>query len=82
MNEMHTALDRLERRIEDQAARVDDLYGMLETRGILPCSADAGRGDASFDEFFQDEDEPIVVRHEPLTRPRATRLHLGNATGV
>lgn len=81
MNEMHT-LDRLERRIEYQAARVDDLYGMLEMRGILPCAVDVGRSDAPFDEFFQDEDEPIVVRHEPPTRQKPPRLHLGNATGV
>jgi hypothetical protein len=32
MNERNSALDRLEERIEQQAARIDDLYRLLEER--------------------------------------------------
>jgi hypothetical protein len=80
MSEMRATLDRLERRIEDQTARIDALYRMLELRG-LPRD-DAGRGDALFDELFPDEDEPLAPRPEVPTRRRATRLHVGSATGV
>jgi hypothetical protein len=83
MNETHTTLDRLERRIEDEAARIDALYGLLELRGILPRGSDARRGDALFD----DESEELDLscrwqgRSRPTARPMA-RFHVGNATGV
>jgi hypothetical protein len=82
MNEMHATLDRLETRIEDQGARIDALYRLLELRGILPQRAEAGRGDALF------EDEPEVLdlpsSHETPRHPRRRRahFHLGTATGV
>jgi hypothetical protein len=66
MNETHATLERLETRIEDQSARIDALYGLLEQRGILPRSADAGRTEAS---------------RRPRAR-RAAHFHLGEATGV
>jgi hypothetical protein len=83
MIETHATLERLETRIEDQAARIDALYGLLELRGILPRGVDAGSCDALFD------DEPDVVdlsyRREAPRRPKARRaahFHLGDATGV
>jgi hypothetical protein len=66
MNETHATLERLETRIEDQTARIDALYGLLERRGVLPRGADAGRGDAP--------------RRPPARR--AAHFHLGEATGV
>jgi hypothetical protein len=78
MNETHATLDRLEKRIEDQAARIDALYRMLELRGILPCGVDAARGDAMFDEELDALDLPSW--HET---PRPTpRFRVGEATGV
>jgi hypothetical protein len=83
MNEMQSSLDRLERRIEDQAERIDALYGLLELRGILPHATDAGRGDG----LFEDESEGIDPscgwhdRPRPKER-RPTRLRVGTATGV
>jgi hypothetical protein len=83
MNEEHATLDRLERRIEDQTARIDALYELLELRGILPRGADAGRGDALFD----DEPEALDLScgwqtpRRPTAR-RAKHFHLGEATGV
>jgi hypothetical protein len=78
MNETHATLDRLEKRIEDQAARIDALYRMLELRGTLPCTVDAGQGDAMFDEELDALDLPSW--HET---PRPTpRFRVGEATGV
>ena len=83
MNEMHATLDRLEIAIEDQSERIDALYGLLELRGILPRGGEAGRGDALFD----DESEALDLsggrkgRRRPAA-DRATRFHLGEATGV
>ena len=77
---MNETLDRLERRLEDQTARIDALYGLLELRGILPRGADAGRGDALFD----DESEELDLskgREGPPSR-RAAHFHVGTATGV
>ena len=83
MDEIHATLDRLETRLEDQAARVDALYALLELRGILPRRADVGRGDALFD----DESEGLDLSDRRRERPRpsvrrAARLHVGTATGV
>jgi hypothetical protein len=79
MSEMHTALDRLERRIEDQTARIDALYDLLEVRGILPHGADAGR----FDALFDDEEEALDLTCGWKDTPRRlARFHVGEATGV
>jgi hypothetical protein len=82
MYETHTTLDRLEKRIEDQAERIDALYGLLELRGILPRGADAGRGDALFD----DESEELNLSHDwgwqRPARPRKAHFRVGEATGV
>jgi hypothetical protein len=83
MNETHATLDRLETRIEDQAARIDALYGLLELRGILPRGADAGRGDGLFDD--ESEDLDLSSGWERERRPAARRaigFHVGTATGV
>jgi len=83
MNERHSSLDRLEARIEYQAARIDTLYAVLEARGILHRPMDTPRGDALFDELEGIEDAPLVreTRYRP-TKRRVSRLRLGNATGV
>jgi hypothetical protein len=53
----HSALDRLEARLERQAARIDALYRALEARGILPPeSEEAG--------------EAVEVEDFPLARAR------------
>jgi hypothetical protein len=84
MSEMHATLDRLETQIEDQAARIDALYALLELRGILPRRADVGRGDALFD----DESEGLDLscrrqeRPQPTVRRAAPSFHVGEATGV
>ena len=70
MNEMHATLDRLERRVEDQGARIDALYRLLEVRGILPRDVDAGRADA------------LPREEQRRTRRRAAHFHIGTATGV
>jgi hypothetical protein len=87
MTEMSSTIDRLEARLDYQAARIDALYALLQERGVLPRPADAGRGDALFDEVLELEDAPLERerRARPSrpsrTRPR-TRLHVGTATGV
>lgn len=81
MNEMHSTLDRLEARIDHQAARIDALYALLEARGLLQLPVDAGRGDAFFDELAEIEDAPIAREVQARTR-RQARLHVGEATGV
>jgi hypothetical protein len=82
MSEMQSTLDRLEARIEIQTARIDALYRLLERRGILPRAVDSAGHDALFDE----ESEALDLscdweRPRPAGR-RATRLHVGDATGV
>jgi len=34
MNDRHSTLDRLEARLEHQTARIDELYRLLEERGV------------------------------------------------
>ena len=83
MNETHATLDRLEMRIDDQAARIDALYRLLEQRGILPRGGEAGRGDALSDDEPEELDLPCGW--EAPRRPTARRerhFHLGEATGV
>ena len=83
MNETHVTLDRLERRIEDQAARIDALYGLLEARGILPRGADAGSGDALFDSESEELDVSCGWERKPRPKARpVARFHVGEATGV
>jgi hypothetical protein len=68
MREMHSTLDRLEARLDYQAARIDALYRLLGTRGVLPARV---------------EDEPLVREiHAAPARHAPIRLHVGDATGV
>ena len=83
MDEMHAALDRLETRIDDQTARIDALYELLEQRGMLPPTVAAARGGSLFDDASEARDRSFVWKQKPRpTRRRATRLRVGNATGV
>lgn len=84
MNEMRASLDRLEMRIEDQAARIDALYALLELRGIFPRKADAGKGDALFDAEAEDLGLSCrwQERPQPTVRRAVPRFHVGDATGV
>jgi hypothetical protein len=84
MNEMHATLDRLETRIEDQTARGDALYRLLELRGILPRRVDVGRGAALFDDDSAELDLSCRWQERPETTVRraAPRFHVGEATGV
>ena len=72
MDEMHAALDRLEARVDHQAARIDALYEMLELRGVLPRSIGPEARDLRF----------VLKRKSPAERPRSTRIRVGDATGV
>ena len=83
MDDTHVALDRLEARIEDQAARIDALYRLLELRGILPRGVGTGRGDALSDEGSETVD--FSGGWEGKRRPavdRRAHFHVGEATGV
>jgi hypothetical protein len=83
MNETHPTLDQLEHRIEDQSARIDALYALLELRGILPHATKACRGDAFFDDESEFLDLSCGWNEKPRTRGRRmARFQLGNATGV
>jgi hypothetical protein len=80
MSDIHS---RLEARLDYQAARLDALFRMLETAGVFPRPARRGRDDPLFDELFQVEDSPLARKQcKAPTRRRASRLHVGNATGV
>jgi len=76
-------LERLEARLDREAARIDELYRLLEARGIRPQPAEERMGDAIFDEPVQIEGSPLPRRTgtRPVRR-RTTRLHVGTATGV
>lgn len=68
MTAMHSTVDRLEARIDYQAARIDALYRILEASGVLPARV---------------EDEPLVREaHAGSARHTPIRLHVGDATGV
>jgi hypothetical protein len=82
MTEMHSLLDRLEARIDQQAARIDALYRELETRGILPAAVDAPPADPFFDELVDLEDVPFTTDLAEPQQPHATPLRVGDATGV
>jgi hypothetical protein len=84
MTETHSSIDRLETRVDRLTARVDALYSLLETREILSQPTEAGGGDALFDELVQIEDTPFAreTRTRSPRRQRATRLHVGSASGV
>jgi len=75
MNELQARLARLERQLNVQAARIDDLQRVLETNGLLPSS----KGDALFD---PDDDEFSATERRRPGVPRSSRPHLGNASGV
>ena len=83
MSDMQSSLERLETRLDYQAARLDALYRMLETAGVLPRPARRGRGDALCDELFQVENSPLArQQRKPAAKRRASRFHVGDATGV
>jgi hypothetical protein len=76
MNEIHhTTVDRLEARIDHQAARIDELFRLLKARGLIPDPAYAPN-DVLFDELVQIEDSPLGRDQSALP------LHVGEATGV
>jgi hypothetical protein len=73
MTRIYPSFDRLEARIDHQAARIDELYRLLEARGIIPAP----------DKLDRIEDAPLQrERRAAPIRHRATRLHVGEATGV
>ena len=86
MDEMHSALDRLEARLDHQAGRIDALYEMLEQRGVLPQGVAALEGET----WFGADPEADVEARDPCSvwkrksRParRPTRIRVGDATGV
>jgi hypothetical protein len=71
MNEMNSAVERLEARLECQAARIDALYALLEERGVAT------------DRRSPIEKAPRIRPRSrgPRRRPHS-RIHLGTATGV
>ena len=81
---MHSALDRLEARIDHQTGRIDALYEMLEQRGMIPRSAATLRGDSWYGADPEAEARDLCSvwkrRSPPARRP--SRIHLGDATGV
>ena len=85
MSETHDTIDRLEARIDHQAARIDALYRALERHGIFPRPVNGSPGDASPDESWEVATVPSdrQAKRPPLRRPRrAPGFHLGDATGV
>lgn len=83
MTEMSSTIDRLEARLDYQAARIDALYALLQARGLLSRPADAGKGDALFDDLLDVEDAPLErERHTLSSRRPGRRVHVGTATGV
>jgi hypothetical protein len=79
----NSSLERLEARIDHQAARIDEIYHLLKARGMLSDSVAAEVRGALFEEFVPFEDAPLTRerRAEP-TLHRSTRLRVGQATGV
>ena len=60
MSELHSLLDRLEARLDHQAARIDALYRTLEENGLLaPAEPDSAQEEL-FDELLQVEDAPLA----------------------
>ena len=87
MDELHSALDRLEARLDQQAGRIDALYELLEQRGVLPRSGATLEGEGWLGAGLgAHADSPDLCsmskRPSPPARRRRTRIHLGDATGV
>jgi hypothetical protein len=60
MSELHSLLDRLEARLDYQAARIDALYRTLDEHGLLaPAEPDPAQEEL-FDELLQVEDAPFA----------------------
>lgn len=78
MTDRYSRIDRLEARVDYQAAEIDALYHALERRGIITRPVDAETRDAPHQEARVIE-QPRRVR--PVAR-RAKGFHLGDATGV
>ena len=59
MTDTHSTNDRLEARLDYQAARIDELYRLLEEHELLtPPATDS---DDLFDELFDVEDSPLTL---------------------
>lgn len=72
MTENLSSIDRLEARVDYQAARIDALYALLQARGVLPRNANNGKADLVFDDLLKRNGTPL----------ERGRLHLGNSGGV
>lgn len=84
---MHSALDRLEARLDQQAGRIDALYELLEERGVLPRNGATLDGEEWLGVELKAHADPpalcsVSKRTSPPARRRRTRIHLGDATGV
>ena len=70
MNDTHSPNDRLEARLDYQAARIDELYRLLEEHELLaPPATDS---DDLFDELVDVEDSPLALSAVDGTGLRAT----------
>ena len=78
MNEMYSPLDRLEARVDRQAARIDTLYAILAARGLLARPLDRLNGD----ELGEIEDAPIAREVQAPPQRRRAHFRVGDATGV
>jgi gamma-glutamyl:cysteine ligase YbdK (ATP-grasp superfamily) len=83
MVEPHSHLERLEARIDDQTARIDALYALLEAHGIVARPTAAGHNALSA-EIVQNAHSMsgVKVHARPARRPTRSGIHLGDATGV
>jgi hypothetical protein len=86
VDEVHSALDRLEARLDHQAGRIAALYEMLEQRGVLTGGASTFTGD---DWFGADAEARVEARdlcsvwtRTSPPRRRPAHIHVGDATGV
>jgi hypothetical protein len=83
MSDLEDKIDRLEARIDHQAARIDALYRALEREGIFPRPETGMPPDASSaDAAWEVADVPANRQRTPAPVRRAAGFHLGTATGV
>lgn len=83
MTRIYPSVDRLEARIDHQAARIDALYRVLKEAGVIPCPMEPGLRDVFFDKLIPYEDAPLTRdRNAEQATRRTPRLHVGAATGV
>lgn len=82
MNDITSALERLEARLDYQTTRIDALYALLVEGSILHHPSHRG-DDELFDELIQIEDAPLARgTHASPERNPSEPLHVGDATGV